>query len=64
MSFAYNKKKMWFQYNGITLNAELRMTLFCLFDYLTQLNESRHDKTNKVSMRPAKTQITPGIRPV
>ena len=26
--------------------------------------ESRHDKTNKVSMRPAKTQISLGIRPV
>ena len=28
------------------------------------LFEPRHDKTNKVSVRPAKTQISPGIRPV
>ena len=27
-------------------------------------NEPRHDKTNKVSVRPAKTQIILGIRPV
>ena len=25
-------------------------------------NEPRHDKTNKVSVRPAKNQISPGIR--
>ena len=31
--------------------------LFCLF-------ELRHDKTNKVSERPAKTQISLGFRPV
>ena len=28
------------------------------------LNEPPHDKTNKVSVRPAKTQISLGIRPV
>ena len=28
------------------------------------LIESRHDKTNKLSVRPAKTQISLGIRPV
>ena len=28
------------------------------------LFEPRHDKTNKVTMRPAKTQISLGIRPV
>ena len=27
-------------------------------------NEPRHDKTNKVTVRPAKTQIRLGIRPV
>ena len=26
--------------------------------------EQQHDKTNKVSVRPAKTQISLGIRPV
>ena len=26
-------------------------------------NEPRHDKTNKMSVRPAKTQISLGIRP-
>ena len=26
--------------------------------------EPRHDKTNKMSVRPAKTQISLGIRPV
>ena len=28
------------------------------------LNEPPHDKTNKVAVRPAKTQISLGIRPV
>ena len=28
------------------------------------VNEPRHDKTNKVTVRPAKTQISLGIRPV
>ena len=27
-------------------------------------NELRHDKANKVTVRPAKTQISLGIRPV
>ena len=31
---------------------------------LSSLLESRHDKTNKVSVRPAKTRISLGIRPV
>ena len=30
----------------------------------TSLNEPRHDKTNKMSMRPPKTQMSLGIRPV
>ena len=29
-----------------------------------RINEPRHDNTNKVSVRPAKTQISLGIRPV
>ena len=34
-------------------------------DYLVKiLNEPRHDKTNNVAVRPAKTQISLGIRPV
>ena len=28
------------------------------------LTEPQHDKTNKMSVRPAKTQISLGIRPV
>ena len=28
------------------------------------LNEPRHDKTNNVAVRPAKTEISLGIRPV
>ena len=28
------------------------------------ISEPRHDKTNKMSVRPAKTQISPGIRSV
>ena len=29
-----------------------------------KIYEPRHDKTNKMSVRPAKTQISQGIRPV
>ena len=32
--------------------------------FLSMTNEPRHDKTNKLSVRPAKTQISLGIRPV
>ena len=45
------------------------LSLCCIFQcfelckiYTT--NEPRHDKINKVSVRPAKTQISLGIRPV
>ena len=34
----------------------------CLSFYFS--NEPRHDKTNKMSVRPAKTQISLGVRPV
>ena len=34
-----------------------------IFSYRVS-NEPRHDKTNKVTVRPAKTQISLGIRPV
>ena len=33
-------------------------------DQSTRIFEPRHDKTNKMSVRPAKTQISLGIRPV
>ena len=31
---------------------------------MISIDEPRHDKTNKVTVRPAKTQISLGIRPV
>ena len=34
------------------------------FDYQSLSNEPRHYKTNKTSVRPAKTQISLAIRPV
>ena len=43
--------------NVATFLAVSRMTNAGLFD-------PRHDKTNKVTVRPAKTQISLGIRPV
>ena len=45
----------------------LRYTFICIWSYVIKgkkINEPRHDKTNKVSVRPAKTQISLGIRPV
>ena len=35
-----------------------------LFYSFPSVYEPRHDKTNKISVRPAKTQISLGIRPV
>ena len=32
--------------------------------WLSQIYEPRHDKTNNVAVRPVKTQISLGIRPV
>ena len=40
----------------------LRSSKKSYFDNLA--NEPRHDKTNNVAVRPAKTQISLGIRPV
>ena len=42
------------------------LALMILHHILAIVNafEPRHDKTNKVSVRPAKTQISLGIRPV
>ena len=36
----------------------------CSFFLLSLIYEPRHDKTNKMAVRPAKTQISLGIRPV
>ena len=38
--------------------AHFRKDSFCMSHGIKHLNEPRHDKTNKVSMRPAKTQIS------
>ena len=38
--------------------------MFACFDQVYCINEPRHDKTNKVTVCSAKTQISLGIRPV
>ena len=40
------------------------MVVLNMFVFLSAIFEPRHDKTNKVTVRPAKTQISLGIRPV
>ena len=40
------------------------MLLHIIGDAVVTLFEPPHDKTNKMTVRPAKTQISPGIRPV
>ena len=40
------------------------ITRICFSVILSSLTEPRYDKTNKMSMRPAKTQISLGICPV
>ena len=44
------------------LAGSIWITLLLLFSFI--LFEPWHDKTNKLSVRPAKTQISLGIRPV
>ena len=39
-------------------------TLNTTMEIMSYINEPRHDKTNKISVRPAKTQISLDIRPV
>ena len=53
----------WKFYSGCLLRTEVHKDLF-LNENDKSVNEPRHDKTNKVSVRPAKTQISLGIRPV
>ena len=45
--------------------AELTQTFdYSAFAFETEIYEPPHDKPNKMSVRPAKTQISLGIRPV
>ena len=49
--------------------SKIRRMLFyhsalCPKEAVGMTNEPRHEKTNKMSVRPAKTQISLGIRPV
>ena len=44
--------------------AHKAFSVFIHFDGIGEKREPRHDKTNKMSVRPAKTQISLGIRPV
>ena len=39
-------------------------TKVCLFQLVHDIHEPPHDKTNKMAVRPANTQISLGIRPV
>ena len=73
------KKECWFNFKPIfpMLSSKriFLVTFVCIkFSYMVQnsvakyftvyVNESRHDKTNNVAVRSAKTQISLGIRPV
>ena len=46
------------EYDSYQCNVTFKVLTSC------SLNEPRHDKTNKVTVRPAKTQIRLGFRPV
>ena len=54
-----------------SINMKHKIVVCCLLDFFYKwqgnvtdipLYEPRHDKTNKMAMRPAKTQISLGIR--
>ena len=48
---------------GFPLTLSCSFPVWCL-ELDVELYEPRHDKTNKMSVRPAKTQISLGNRPV
>ena len=50
-----------FQYNSLTW---IKQYLKAFFQKQWKKKEPQHDRTNKMSVRPAKTQISLGIRPV
>ena len=65
MAVLLNMNTMWVMPNFALVplrSYQLIVLEFCKFGVHT--NEPRHDKTNKVRVRPAKTQISQGIRPV
>ena len=62
------------EYKTIYLSLPIVIVIFFFFRFQTGclcfhliseiITETRHDKTNKMSVRPAKTQISLGMRPV
>ena len=56
----------WLSHNSLQANKDLPVFIPSYFQccFLLLAYEPRHDKTNKVSVHPAKTQISLGIRPV
>ena len=63
-------RNLWTNTSGKTVRTHgLHCLPFCLhlldtFLLIVKPHEPQHDKTNKMSVRPAKTQISLGIRPV
>ena len=55
--------KRFFFTSGINIRPNTNL-LFSVVAVCSVLFEPRHDKTNKVTVRPAKTQISLDIRPV
>ena len=45
-------------------NAVANLTLFWVTNFFFLIYELPHDKTNKMTVHPAKTQMSLGIRPV
>ena len=50
--------------NGSMLCLMVTSNLVCFKLFATSVFEPRHDKTNKMSVRPARTLISLGIRPI
>ena len=50
--------------DNVMFSIESMSTFKAIKSHLKMSYELLHDKTNKVSVRPAKTQISLGIRPV
>ena len=58
-------RSVWWMHLLLMFNqAYLPISWFFCFVLTKTINEPRHDKTNKRNVRPAKTQISLGIRPV
>ena len=61
---SFSNAKTWHKYMQFTKYRMIKIECLLQCFYSFSISEPRHDKTNKMTVRPAKTQISLGICPV